>query len=129
MAYAEKTKVPVSRSRTHIEELLVKHGATEYICGFTQGGSAIVFTIEGCRIRHTIPHVDDPQEERRRWRAALLILKAKLELIEQGDSTVGDEFMAGILLPGGRTVGEVLMPQVAEALEGGQMPRLLPGAP
>ena len=124
--YAARTQVPVSRSRAEIEALLLKHGATEFVCGFSTGGSAVVFTIEGMRVRIHIPIVQSAQEERRRWRAALLILKAKLELIADEGSTLQREFLADIMLPKGGTVGEYLEPQLAKALGGGQMPRLLP---
>jgi len=124
--YASKTSVPVSRSKQAIEDLLVKGGATEYVCGFTPMGSAIMFTIEGVRVRIFVPLEDDAQEERRRWRAALLILKAKLEVIQSGDSTVGREFMADVMLPGGGTLGERMLPELADALNGKPMPRLLP---
>jgi hypothetical protein len=62
---------------------------------------------------------------RSRWRGVLLIVKAKLELIEMGLSTVEREFLADIALPNGRTVGEWLSPQIADAYENGQMPPML----
>ena len=34
MAYAEKTTVPVSKTRIEIEELIRKHGAGQFISGF-----------------------------------------------------------------------------------------------
>jgi hypothetical protein len=66
------------------------------------------------------------QCERQRWRGLLLCVKAKLELIADGSSTLEREFMADILLPDGRTVQETIGPRIAEAYSGGHMPPMLP---
>ena len=43
---------------------------------------------------------------RQRWRALLLIIRAKLEAAEAGISTLETEFLANIVLPDGRTAGQ-----------------------
>jgi hypothetical protein len=48
------------------------------------------------------------QECRERWRAVLLTIKAKLEIVRIGASTVEREFMADMVLPNGATVGKTL---------------------
>ena len=63
---------------------------------------------------------------RSRWRALYLIIKAKLEAIEAGISTVEREFFYDVVLPDGRTAGEFLAPQIEAAYETGEMPPLLP---
>ena len=65
------------------------------------------------------------RELRRRWRALVLIIKAKLEMIEGGGSTVDREFLADIMLPGGTTLGQHIAPQLEEAEKKGKMPQLL----
>ncbi|MFQ9651190.1 MAG: hypothetical protein ACLRZZ_14030 [Enterocloster sp.] len=35
MAYAEKTTVPVGKSRMEIEELIRKHGAEQFVSGYS----------------------------------------------------------------------------------------------
>jgi len=65
------------------------------------------------------------QKARTRWRCMLLIVKAKLELIELKMSTVDREFLADISLPDGQTVGEWLKPGIEAAYVGGHMPPLL----
>lgn len=65
------------------------------------------------------------QRSRTRWRCMLLIVKAKLELIELKMSTVEREFLADIALPDGQTVGEWLKPGIEAAYLGGHMPPLL----
>ncbi len=59
---------------------------------------------------------------RQRWRALALVVKAKLEAVESGISTVEQEFMAHIVLPDGQTVGQFMAPQLERAYAGGRMP-------
>lgn len=66
------------------------------------------------------------QAERQRWRGLLLCVKAKLELIADGSSTLEREFLSDILLPDGRTVGETVLPRIAEAYSDGLMRPMLP---
>jgi hypothetical protein len=47
-------------------------------------------------------------EWRRRWRANVLLLKAKLEFIAGGETTIARELMAYRLLPDGRTLEEAI---------------------
>ncbi len=61
---------------------------------------------------------------RRIWRALLLVIKAKLEAVESGISEFEEEFLAHIVLPDGRTVGEFIRPEVAIAYETKKMPPL-----
>lgn len=65
---------------------------------------------------------------RQRWRALLLVVKAKLEAVETGITTFEDEFLAHIVLPDGKTVGKWMKPQLAEAYARGKMPPLLLGS-
>ena len=63
---------------------------------------------------------------RQRWRALLLVVKAKLEAIETGIATFDGEFMANIVLPGGGTVGDWMTPQIERAYLTGAVPAMLP---
>lgn len=65
------------------------------------------------------------QVERQRWRALLLVTKAKFEIIAEGLSTVEREFLADIVLPSGNRVETWLQPQILKALSSGKMPPLL----
>jgi hypothetical protein len=63
-----------------------------------------------------------------RWRALALVIKAKLEAVAAGITTVEQEFLAHIVLPDGHTtVGTWMAPQLAAAYDAGTMPALLPG--
>ena len=63
---------------------------------------------------------------RKRWRALLLIIRAKLEAVESGITTLESEFLANIVLPDGGTVGQWLAPQIDAAYATVRLP-LMPG--
>ena len=65
---------------------------------------------------------------RQRWRALLLVIKAKLEAVTAGISTIETEFLANIVLPDNTTAGEWMIPQIDQAYRTGQMPPMLPAA-
>lgn len=129
--YAERTKVPVAKSRADIEAVLRRYDAEAF--GFAWEGSRamVTFRIAGRYIRMSmdVPEGDGlglgGQETRQRWRALLLVIKAKLEAVDSGISTIEDEFMAHIVLPDGQTVGDFMKPQIAIAYDRGDMPPLL----
>lgn len=150
MAFAEGTKVASDQTRLEIERTLVRYGAKGF--GYvTEGNRAVVmFEMRDRRIRFV---VDSPSiekfrlspsrrvrnheaacealagEMRRRWRALLLVIKAKLEAAEDGISCFEEEFLAHIVLPDGQTVGEAMRPQISHAYATGQMPPLLGYSP
>jgi hypothetical protein len=151
--FAEGTEVTVDRSRAELEALLDKHGATEVLVHRGAQRSTLIYRLGGRMIRQVVTYPDaaayervDPKnkwsakrkpeavkrmqeaEWRRRWRAQLLILKAKLELIASGESTVDREFLADTMLPNGETVAEAMLPRIAQAYETGEMPPLMLGA-
>ena len=59
-------------------------------------------------------------EERRRWRALALVIKAKLEAVHSGISTLEREFFSDVVLPDGTTLGQRLIPQL-EAIQNGRL--------
>lgn len=137
--YAAKTEVPVEKSRMEIERILARYKATSFAYGLDEGRAVIGFGVKtaanaSLRVRmilplpvernyRTIPAYE--QARRQRWRALVMIVKAKLEAVEAGISTVEREFMADVLLPGGRTLGETVLPQIPELYETRGTPRLL----
>lgn len=144
--FAQSTGVSPERSRAEIETLLRRYQATSF--GYaTDGGQAMVqfrlcdrivrFLIplpKAEDVRHTatgrsrrsdkIPDVL-AQEERQRWRALLLVIKAKLEAVESGITTFEEEFLAHIVMPDGKTMGQHVLPGIAAAYESGRMPKAL----
>jgi hypothetical protein len=128
--YAENTKVPVDQSRLEIERTLSRYGAEEF--GYMVGPerAQIGFRMEGRMLRFTVPLPKDArnpeQETRRRWRALLLTIKAKLEAVASDIATFDEEFLAHIVIPGdGRTIGEAMVPELDRAYATRKMPALL----
>lgn len=134
--FAKSTTVSVSRTKVEIEELLAKHGAFQYgIANNEKQGFAICFfSLDNRQVQIKLPLPESKkynsdqawaQATRSRWRCLLLILKAKLELIELQLSTVQREFLADVRLPDGRSVSEWLEKDLDAAYLSGNMPPML----
>lgn len=133
--YAEGTEVSADKSRSELEAMLKKHGAAAFAFFANEvgpeRGTHIVYRMRGMMIRQRVAYpvgMREPAAEneyKRRWRALLLITKAKLEIVASGESTFEREFLSDLVLPDGRSVAEVLIPQLAESYESGEMPNLL----
>lgn len=149
--YAEHTSVAVSRSKAEIEEILTRYGADSFASGWDHGRAIIQFKAKDRIIRFELPlpAQDDkrflrdgrgalrrPEQRyqaweqacRQRWRCLALAVKAKLEAVESGITTFEDEFMAHIVLPGGKTLGQWAKPQIADAYAHNRLPPMLSGA-
>jgi hypothetical protein len=142
MAYAEGTTVSVAKSRTEIDSLLQRNGAAQRgIAEDDARGLAVIwFTMKDrqYRIEVPLPKMTDKEVEfairrgyktrrtveqqrvaheqlcRTRWRAILLLIKAKLEAIAIGLSSPEREFLADLVLPDGSRLHQMLTPQIAE---------------
>jgi len=151
--YASQTAVSIDRSRVDIERCLERYGARGFYYGSEADRAMIGFRVLGehgrmvaVRMHLGLPDPDADeftktptgkdrtgqaarqaweQSCRSRWRALLLIVKAKLEAVSVGITTIEREFMPDVLLGDGRTIGEVVEEQRA-ALEGGERLLLLP---
>lgn len=134
-AYAQGTSVPVGNTRTEIERLLEKNGATGFMFGNTAGQALLAFEMQARRLKFVIPmpiqtrsftEAKVAAETRRRWRALLLVLKAKLEAVRSGIVEFDVEFLPFVVVRGGETVAEQMVPQMREALASGdKLPPLL----
>lgn len=137
--YAERTSVPVGKSKSDLETLLRRHGATQTFSGTDSEAGWLVlgFTLEGRQFRIRVStgaglsngskqNAKQEQVERQSWRALLLLVKAKLEVVAMGQSSIESEFLANVLLPNGSTVGDDVLPKLVKAYESGKMPNLLP---
>jgi hypothetical protein len=144
--YAERTEVPADRSKSEIERILMRYGATGFLYAMEERRAAVIFQANNRRIRFILP-LPDPsdfartpkgrsrrgrsaeeahaQEVRRRWRALSLSIKAKLETVESGIAEFETEFLPYVVLPNGKTVAEYTGPQIAAAYETGKIPKLL----
>ncbi len=149
MAYAENTSVSTDKSRAEIERTLQRYGADQFMYGWDRDKAVVGFRMAKRQIRFLLPMPDKRDRKfthtptgklrketaafteweqacRQKWRALSLVIKAKLEAVEAGIAVFEDEFMANIVLPNGSTVSQFMLPQIAEAYESGQMPKLLP---
>ena len=134
--YAGRTTVTVDRSKAEIEHILKRWGADQFAYGWRETSAMVGFRIDQRQVRLTLPLPAEgtnvrafEAECRQRWRALALVIKAKLAAIDAGISTIEDEFLTGLLLPDGQSVGEWVRPQVARAYATGVMPPSLPGIP
>jgi len=150
MAYADKTTVSSSQSRAEIERTLERYGAGRFIYGWDEDTAIVGFSMADRQIKFSLPMPDRNDREfthtpsrgvkrtpaqqekeyeqavKQKWRALLLVIKAKLEAVESGITVFDDEFMAHIVMPDGKVLGDVMKPQIKSAYATGKMPPLLP---
>lgn len=152
--YAADTSVSQDKSRNEIEATLKRYGATSFMYASEATAAMIGFRISDRMVKFVLPMPDPNAREfthtpakgmarspaeaqkaweqagRQRWRALALVIKAKLEAVAAGITTIEDEFLAHTVLPDGSTVGQFMKPQIAVAYERGSMPTtLLLGGP
>lgn len=151
MPYAAKTKVPVDKTRFEIEKLCSQHGATAFSYGTTAERAIIQFQAHDRQVRFVLPlparsdfryamrrgwkeerttrQWDEAHQQaiKSRWRALFLAIKAKLEAVAAGITLFEQEFFAHVVDPStGRTVYELISPQVAINYSGEHRPIGLP---
>jgi hypothetical protein len=130
MRYARRTKVPVPRSRQELETLVLRYKADQFGSAFDrEGGRAMVqFRIDQWLVRFILPlPSNSEQDQRQRWRALTLVVKAKLEAVESGITTFEEEFLPHIVMPTGQTVGEWAGPQLRDLKEQGRFSSTIAG--
>ena len=151
-SFASGTKVPAEQTRLDIERLVAAHGADAFAFGAEVDRAQIRFRLEGRVLRFDLPlpALTDPaftqvrrgaaglqkrspaaartaweKACRERWRALLLCIKAKLTAVEAGVVSFEEEFLAHVVMPDGRTVGDVVRRQLALSYADGESPPLL----
>ena len=147
--YAEGTSVDTTRSRIELEEIVRRFGASQ-IMTYTDIDKAIVqFAARERLIRLTI-NLPDPdneaftttptgrersassardayeQEVRRRWRAMVLLVKAKVTAVNEGIVEFEEEFLAHVVMSNGETVFERTNQTIALEYQQGKVQSLLP---
>jgi hypothetical protein len=129
--FAAQTHVGVDQTRVEIERTLSRYGATAFGYITQQGKAIIAFEATKRHIKITVPlpvgeDEKTKQQARQRWRALLLVIKAKLESVESGIETLEEAFYANIVMPDGRTIYESTREHVAVAYSTGKVQGLLP---
>ncbi len=153
--YAANTEVSTDRSKQEIERTLQRYGADQFIYGWDAERAVVGFRIANRQVKMVLPLPDRNAEAftcyrqggvlkrrtsesaaqrweqacRQRWRALALVIKAKLEAVEAGISTIEREFLSDIVLPDGSTFGQWAEPELQRVYLTGRMPALLPAAP
>jgi hypothetical protein len=135
--YAKDTTVAVAKSRAEIEALLERHKAKQYgtAVDYEKLLARVQFSLQDRIVRFVVTLPDrkklNPKNyeraERQRWRALLLVIKAKLESVESNIETFEHAFLSQIVMPGDQTVAEILTPIVAFAYKTGKLPQRLLG--
>lgn len=148
MRFAENTSVSVEKSKAEIERILLRYGASGFGSLWSGSKAVIMFEMRGKRIKFELPLPDRQDEKfwrtptrnirrsqedahkeweqscRQLWRALALTVKAKLEAVESGISIFEEEFMAHIVMPDGKTVGDHVLPWISVGYEKKQLPAL-----
>ena len=127
MTYARDTKVPVERTKAEIEKLVKKYGAKGFQSGWHGNQAHISFLAHERHIRISVLVPDGAQLARQKWRALLLVLKARLESVDAKIATFEQAFAGDIILPSGKTVWEEIREPIKLAYEG--KPQTLLGGP
>lgn len=152
--YAANTEVSSDKSKQEIERTLTRYGARRfaYAWDLDANRSIITFEVKDRRYRIVIPmpnpNDDDirltptgmlrsdgsardayEQSGKQRWRAAALYIKATLEAVETGITTLEQALLSNMLLADGQTVGEWSKPQLEAIYRTNRMPSLMPGLP
>lgn len=141
--FAEGTEVSIEKSQSEIRQTVKnRYGATELSIKEGEHVSGVEFTFKGrnVRIMMNMPSVNDAKflktpggnkrtkeqivsawdkECRRIWRALNLVVKAKLEMVENGAS-FDAEFMAYLVCGDNRTVADHSLTMISEALDTGR---------
>lgn len=140
--YAAETYINPEQTRGEIERLLTKYDASGFMYGWENDSAIIGFRCNEKTVKFILkmPPKEDfaqtkergitrslprmleawEQAKRQRWRALKLSIQAKLEAVESGIATFEREFLPYIVLPGGRTVADEVLPRL-----GGSGPLLL----
>lgn len=152
--FADGTEVPVERSRAELEALLQRHKATATAVFTSRDQAAVCFEMHERRVMFRLRLPDPASQEfthgrinqtkalhrlsdaaaqkrwegacRRKWRALVLAIKAKLVSVEEGIETFEEAFMAHVVMPDGSTVADNVAPRIANAYRDQRMVPLLP---
>lgn len=148
-SYASTTKTTSASSRAEIERILTRYGADNFGYMTSHSGAAVAFTANDRQVRFAVelpdrnarefthtPARHEPrtataaeaayeQAVRQRWRALVLIVKAKLEAVASGIVEFEQEFLPYMVLPDGSTVYEATREAIATQYATGRPAALL----
>lgn len=147
--FAKGTSTSVEKTFSEIRALLKKYDATNFAIIEDDERFGIAFQRDNRRVRFVVPlpsrddarvvtgnqyrqykgaYSESKHEQliRERWRAAFLVIKAKLESVNSGIETFDEAFMGQLVLASGQTMAEWATPQMDMLMDSDNMPPLLP---
>lgn len=149
-SYANNTLVSVERSKAELEHLVCKYGAHAVVSGYDKNHAYFGFEMKDRRVQFVLTMPDKSLDEfrftpsrkwsrtpdeaykaweqacRQKWRALVLVVKAKLEAVESKITTFEHEFLAHFVLPNGCTVADIVIPRLDSVIRTGKLPPMLP---
>jgi len=144
--YARNTNVSVTQSQIEVQAILRRYGANRFGTMEDEKSAYLMFEYQGLliQIQINMPSKDDfvrtptgrprnnaqierehEQAIKQKWRALVLAVKAKLEAVESGISTIEQEFLAFVMMPDGKPLADHLVPNLKKIVETGSMPKML----
>jgi hypothetical protein len=151
--YAASTNVSISKSLKDVEKLLTANGATSFVSGWDPRQAMIMFEAHGRRFKFQLSMPDDSEAQfiykfyggkptvlklnqsqrkqkieqaaRQRWRALVLIIKAKLEAVASSIADFEEEFLAHVVMADGTSYGQWSRQQIANMYRTQEMPPML----
>lgn len=152
MAYAETTKVSVEKSVAEIVTMIRSKQGNQVAQLDDDNRYVIAFLMENRQVRFVVSFEPQSakrferdgrgavrtagsrrdvweQHRRQRMRALLLVIRAKFESVASNVETFEQAFLANVVMPDGRLVGELARDEIASAYETGRPPQLMLGSP
>ena len=144
--YAKNTNVSVSKSQAEVQNILRRYGADRFGTMEDKQNAYLMFEYNQLLIQIQVPMPDRnefthtptgrkrskdqidrefEQSVRQKWRALVLAVKAKLEAIESGISSVEKEFLAFVVMHDGSHLSDHLIPKLKQIASTGQWPNML----
>jgi hypothetical protein len=106
MPYAQRTNIPIDKTRLDIERLVRRYGAKGFASAWqdhpTAGGAGrarVEFIAHDRHIRLTVEVPANEQKAKGKWRVLLLMVKAKLVAVDAGVVSFEEAFFADIVMP------------------------------
>jgi hypothetical protein len=148
VGYASNTSVSPEKSQAEIQQVLRRYGAGRFGVMEDHEKAYVMFEFRGLTIQMDValPNRTDnkyhltptgrtrsdtqqiqeyEQDVRQKWRALLLAIKAKLEAVESGISTIEKEFLAFVVMPDGKLLFDHIQPALSDMVQTKKMPKLL----
>lgn len=127
--YAARTSVSPDKTRSEIERVIKRYGATGFNSGWQGDNVRVEFLCKSRHVRFVMQEPANDQAKRQKWRALLLLVKAKLEAVDAKITTFEEAFLADIVMSDGKTVWERVREPIALEYSSGKSASLMIAPP